>query len=87
MKSELLVCFREQVATCCLVQRPGPGAPGSSAHLGQSHELWVAGNFGECFHSLVCTQDKQAQRAVFTAPVPLQLTATIYIRGPRSISS
>ena len=61
-----------------------PGAPGSSAHLRLSHELWVAGNSGECFHSPVCTQDKQAQRAVFIAPVPLQLTATIYIRGPRS---
>ena len=44
----------------------------------------MAGNFSECFHSPVCTQDKEAQRTVFTDPVPLQLTATIYIGRPSS---
>lgn len=44
----------------------------------------MAGNFSECFHSPMCTQDKEAQRAVFTAPIPLQVTATIYIGRPSS---
>lgn len=39
----------------------------------------MAGNLGECLHSPLCIQDKEAQRGVFIAPVPLLLTATIYL--------